>query len=138
MEIGLFNWFNSQGNYGMIRSLSGQNVFFHVSAWIEKKVLIPERIIPMFFDITDTERGKTAINVRYFKNEIDDWKCLLKLSANGEIIFLSDRGKIEEINIVEYCISSLKTNANTEPLITSFSQYLISKKDFTIEYYSEK
>ncbi len=61
--LGKVKWFNSEKGYGFITTEEGKDIFVHFSAIQTEGFKALAEGDPVKFDVTDSDRGETAVNV---------------------------------------------------------------------------
>lgn len=61
--LGKVKWFNSEKGYGFITSEEGKDIFVHFSAIQTEGFKALAEGDQVKFDVTDSDRGETAVNV---------------------------------------------------------------------------
>ncbi|HPL02051.1 MAG TPA: cold shock domain-containing protein [Bacteroidales bacterium] len=61
--LGKVKWFNSEKGYGFITTEEGKDIFVHFSAIQTEGFKALAEGDQVKFDVTDSDRGETAVNV---------------------------------------------------------------------------
>lgn len=61
--LGKVKWFNSEKGYGFITTEEGKDIFVHFSAIQTEGFKALAEGDQVEFDVTDSDRGETAVNV---------------------------------------------------------------------------
>lgn len=61
--LGKVKWFNSEKGYGFITTEKGKDIFVHFSAIQTEGFKALAEGDQVKFDVTDSDRGETAVNV---------------------------------------------------------------------------
>ena len=69
MHNGTVIWFNAQKGYGFLRSKSGTRIFVHWTGLNMEGFRKVKKGQTVTFDVTETERGRQAVNVTVIEDE---------------------------------------------------------------------
>jgi len=107
MEIGLIEWFDDSKGFGVLKTPDNNEVFLHISNWIDSQELAPTNHTPIFFEIGFQRNKNTAINCTYFNPDNQKhWEKVFSLSEYSYSIKIDYTQK----NILIIVLSEIDTD----------------------------
>lgn len=126
MEIGLIEWFNEEKGFGVIKTLKNDEVFLHITNWVDKNDEYPSLRSPVVFEIGHQKGKITALNCSKFdSNQKNHWDSLLLIESNSFTV----RIKYSEFNILKVVINQCRIDFDFSTIHKQINKLIFNLSD---------